>query len=129
PSLRSCLRSLWSLCRFFFFSSRRRHTRSKRDWSSDVCSSDLPPWPPLGRCPLLTSSWVEHDFDHDSTLLKYESLRRCVLHRTLHLEKVFVRLPQTPRATHPRGAPLTRRPLGLPSHPNSLRLKIGRAHF
>src|SRR5699024_2203602 len=26
----------------FFFSSRRRHTRSKRDWSSDVCSSDLP---------------------------------------------------------------------------------------
>src|SRR6266513_2768167 len=28
---------------FFFFSSRRRHTRSKRDWSSDVCSSDLGP--------------------------------------------------------------------------------------
>src|SRR5438105_10399070 len=27
--------------RFFFFSSRRRHTRSTRDWSSDVCSSDL----------------------------------------------------------------------------------------
>src|SRR5699024_11937106 len=26
---------------YFFFSSRRRHTRSKRDWSSDVCSSDL----------------------------------------------------------------------------------------
>src|SRR5699024_11928506 len=25
----------------FFFSSRRRHTSSKRDWSSDVCSSDL----------------------------------------------------------------------------------------
>src|SRR5699024_12764329 len=25
----------------YFFSSRRRHTRSKRDWSSDVCSSDL----------------------------------------------------------------------------------------
>src|SRR5699024_11344591 len=24
------------------FTSRRRHTRSKRDWSSDVCSSDLP---------------------------------------------------------------------------------------
>src|SRR6266496_4586876 len=29
----------------FFFSSRRRHTRSLRDWSSDVCSSDL-----LRRC-------------------------------------------------------------------------------
>src|SRR2546422_6705911 len=29
------------LC-IFFFSSRRRHTRCSRDWSSDVCSSDLP---------------------------------------------------------------------------------------
>src|SRR3712207_7622314 len=29
-----------SFC-FFFFSSRRRHTRYWRDWSSDVCSSDL----------------------------------------------------------------------------------------
>src|SRR2546427_8369356 len=28
---------------FFFFSSRRRHTRFDCDWSSDVCSSDLPP--------------------------------------------------------------------------------------
>src|SRR5690606_40242514 len=28
---------------FFFFSSRRRHTRFSRDWSSDVCSSDLRP--------------------------------------------------------------------------------------
>src|SRR5215813_15646323 len=28
---------------FFFFSSRRRHTRCGRDWSSDVCSSDLTP--------------------------------------------------------------------------------------
>src|SRR5690606_39556588 len=27
----------------FFFSSRRRHTRFSRDWSSDVCSSDLTP--------------------------------------------------------------------------------------
>src|SRR5205807_2731749 len=30
---------------FFFFSSRRRHTRLQGDWSSDVCSSDLPPFP------------------------------------------------------------------------------------
>src|SRR2546422_3738831 len=40
---------------FFFFSSRRRHTRCSRDWSSDVCSSDLrpggegPPGRPLAR--------------------------------------------------------------------------------
>src|SRR5438067_11371943 len=33
----------------FFFSSRRRHTRSKRDWSSDVCSSDLLPFTPRQR--------------------------------------------------------------------------------
>src|SRR6266702_1937015 len=31
----------WYLSFFFFFSSRRRHTRWPRDWSSDVCSSDL----------------------------------------------------------------------------------------
>src|SRR5215475_708552 len=29
------------ICVLFFFSSRRRHTRFSRDWSSDVCSSDL----------------------------------------------------------------------------------------
>src|SRR5439155_11893011 len=33
----------------FFFSSRRRHTRSKRDWSSNVCSSDLAGPGPAGR--------------------------------------------------------------------------------
>src|SRR2546422_9897666 len=34
---------MWLLvvCCSFFFSSRRRHTRCSRDWSSDVCSSDL----------------------------------------------------------------------------------------
>src|SRR5947209_18746600 len=31
----------------FFFSSRRRHTRYWRDWSSDVCSSDLSSFPGL----------------------------------------------------------------------------------
>src|SRR2546430_9025547 len=34
-------KSTHSLERFFFFSSRRRHTRFDCDWSSDVCSSDL----------------------------------------------------------------------------------------
>src|SRR3712207_7602926 len=33
---------------FFFFSSRRRHTRYWRDWSSDVCSSDLASWEVAG---------------------------------------------------------------------------------
>src|SRR5207253_8410246 len=37
------LRDVWCVVVlfFFFFSSRRRHTRWPRDWSSDVCSSDL----------------------------------------------------------------------------------------
>src|SRR5215203_7412371 len=34
---------------FFFFSSRRLHTRYWRDWSSDVCSSDLPRFDAVGR--------------------------------------------------------------------------------
>src|SRR6476620_9245863 len=34
----------------FFFSSRRRHTRYWRDWSSDVCSSDLSAASPASRC-------------------------------------------------------------------------------
>src|SRR5690606_41020865 len=35
------LTSVLYVCCRFFFSSRRRHTRFSRDWSSDVCSSDL----------------------------------------------------------------------------------------
>src|SRR5256884_471264 len=47
-------------CLFFFFSSRRRHTRCSRDWSSDVCSSDLQitRLSPNGhQTPALTSRW------------------------------------------------------------------------
>src|SRR5699024_11914046 len=38
-----CAPAVWCVSSrlLFFLSSRRRHTRSKRDWSSDVCSSDL----------------------------------------------------------------------------------------
>src|SRR6266511_4627302 len=42
---------------FFFFSSRRRHTRFSRDWSSDVCSSDL--GPPFARYRMLTGGRFE----------------------------------------------------------------------
>src|SRR5260221_7796421 len=43
------------LISFFFFSSRRRHTRSLCDWSSDVCSSDLTtPLQWLGAGPVTT---------------------------------------------------------------------------
>src|SRR3712207_7479903 len=49
----------------FFFSSRRRHTRYWRDWSSDVCSSDLdgypavaPPWGTLNALNLSTGEYA-----------------------------------------------------------------------
>src|SRR5256884_8341155 len=45
-------RSMYRLC--FFFSSRRRHTRCSRDWSSDVCSSDLAAALRAPRAPSLT---------------------------------------------------------------------------
>src|SRR6266536_5143683 len=41
----------------FFFSSRRRHTRSTRDWSSDVCSSDLLAVENLSDVELLDGPW------------------------------------------------------------------------
>src|SRR5690606_40773315 len=57
---------------FFFFSSRRRHTRFSRDWSSDVCSSDLETdlrpvnapddWSPW---PLLVAGTPETDANRD----------------------------------------------------------------
>src|SRR5215510_10556555 len=51
----------------FFFSSRRRHTRWPRDWSSDVCSSDLEVFAyrdtPSG-------TWINVDGLHDGELLR-----------------------------------------------------------
>src|SRR3712207_6966701 len=46
----------------FFFSSRRRHTRYWRDWSSDVCSSDLQPG---GVLPLTLLWSAERQPEHD----------------------------------------------------------------
>src|SRR5438105_5405700 len=43
---------------FFFFSSRRRHTRSTRDWSSDVCSSDL--FHAVLRLDRVLCAWPDH---------------------------------------------------------------------
>src|SRR5690606_41069310 len=48
---------------FFFFSSRRRHTRFSRDWSSDVCSSDLAERPSVLQ--LMMTAWnkaIRRDF-------------------------------------------------------------------
>src|SRR5262249_47275615 len=41
-------------------SSRRRHTRSVREWSSAVCYSDLSPWAAIGRAHLYDPNWTLH---------------------------------------------------------------------
>src|SRR5256884_6619526 len=54
---------------FFFFSSRRRHTRCSRDWSSDVCSSDL-------LVPVREEIAWSRDLDHELALLgEFSKLR------------------------------------------------------
>src|SRR6266850_7917549 len=53
---------------FFFFSSRRRHTRLQGDWSSDVCSSDLG----------VQACWLEVDVDTGMVqLLKHWCVEDC----------------------------------------------------
>src|SRR5690606_34277697 len=47
---------------FFFFSSRRRHTRFSRDWSSDVCSSDLSRLDRIHQQTSLPKAWFEQLF-------------------------------------------------------------------
>src|SRR5699024_11832898 len=72
----------------FFFSSRRRHTISKRDWSSDVCSSDLifgfqALWSPyfftyvfaLGLLYFLITGPLRHNFgDHAKPTVKQQTM-------------------------------------------------------
>src|SRR6266516_1352656 len=48
---------------FFFFSSRRRHTRSYGDWSSDVCSSDLDRCTKIGHCVEVIHRYSEEALD------------------------------------------------------------------
>src|SRR2546427_5969839 len=57
---------------FFFFSSRRRHTRFDCDWSSDVCSSDLPFASDRGLVTEITEELEEAEVKTDTA-----SLQRC----------------------------------------------------
>src|SRR5699024_4870663 len=68
----TCCRYMYVFC--FFFSSRRRHTRSKRDWSSDVCSSDLR---------LATKESIQLTDLHDDLFLHYDSLQSPALYHLL----------------------------------------------
>src|SRR2546430_13653270 len=72
---------------FFFFSSRRRHTRFDCDWSSDVCSSDLPPINRIFRIILLISaSSVYRGLPLYITTPLFCKKKKCFiyLHRTTH---------------------------------------------
>src|SRR5260370_41615588 len=65
---------------FFFFSSRRRHTRFKCDWSSDVCSSDL-------------KISVLADEKEDESGVDFQALRRTVVSQFERIIKLSPQLP------------------------------------
>src|SRR5204863_5196019 len=67
----------------FFFSSRRRHTRSLRDWSSDVCSSDLGGIP-FFRVDDRLESWI--DTQRFTSLRVSQHTNEGRYHRERHVE-------------------------------------------
>src|SRR5256885_10341867 len=83
---------------FFFFSSRRRHTRLQGDWSSDVCSSDLWPWlrrpcaaarlPRFQRpWPWLRLPWRLHPFQGDRKSTRLNSSHLVISYAVFCLKK------------------------------------------
>src|SRR3989442_2246434 len=90
---------VWVSLVFFFFTSRRRHTRCGRDWSSDVCSSDLslqldpPPdrRQPVPRHPQIGALAVEHEIEKYLQLRPHEPDQVILLPQRDHhvLERVL----------------------------------------
>src|SRR5438445_3553832 len=81
---------------FFFFSSRRRHTRYWRDWSSDVCSSDLRPLAPA------TEAAFSAGHAHERRLCRWRERPRSHNHRSKLQESLHSVLQLQHRgATHP----------------------------
>src|SRR5688572_30982293 len=76
---------LFAYCLFFFFSSRRRHTRFDCDWSSDVCSSDL-------RTPLTLLLGPIEDLLNDHTLDEEKQAKATVAYRNAHRMQKLVNL-------------------------------------
>src|SRR5205809_1636863 len=87
--------SLYDFIYIFFFSSRRRHTRCSRDWSSDVCSSDL--------VYSMFNRWVE---DGLLDVLQEEGIG-CIafspLAQGLLTDKYLKGIPEGSRASKPHG--------------------------
>src|SRR3989449_6625742 len=77
------------LCCLFFFSSRRRHTRCSRDWSSDVCSSDLydKNWPWLKY--VIAPEKLEHILAQVFAELQYKNLRTAETEKYAHVTYFF----------------------------------------
>src|SRR3989339_783839 len=69
---------------FYFFSSRRRHTRLVSDWSSDVCSSDLSTLFPYTR---LVSDWSSDVCSSDLHTSELQSLTNIVFRLLLSSEE------------------------------------------
>src|SRR5690606_41098026 len=78
---------------FFFFSSRRRHTRFSRDWSSDVCSSDLVPAFDLTfsapRSVSLAWAFADEDLRRDLETAQARAVRSTLA--TIEKEAIFAR--------------------------------------
>src|SRR5690625_8023786 len=66
---------------FFFFSSRRRHTRWPRDWSSDVCSSDLPSFRGHGgtREPVVEKTYLQEWHYYFANTCRWRELRKITI--------------------------------------------------
>src|SRR5215813_15554353 len=88
---------------FFFFSSRRRHTRCGRDWSSDVCSSDLGDRVHAEVLQLADSGDVEADLRD----LARRQLKLVMQPRVLQLRRLVIgeagRFPELGRTFYDRG--------------------------
>src|SRR5699024_11503152 len=90
---------------FFFFSSCRRHTSSKRDWSSDVCSSDLfrtTTWfMPRASAMAVAETYLEASSERVLKKLRYVG-SRCKVCFDTHRLGMFFSLPSSLRSEERR---------------------------
>src|SRR5260221_3953086 len=77
-----------TLAYLFFFSSRRRHTRSLCDWSSDVCSSDLP----AKEEPILVQGKVTQSLANTQFRVKLDNGHEVICHIAGRMRKNFIRI-------------------------------------